>query len=159
MRKKHTRIVCLFIVTATVTGCEPDGVSESQMERENRQLLETDRAFAKYSMSHGAAEAFRLYLQESAVQLPNGGEPILGRNAIVEALRNSGNYSFAWEPVDGSVASSKDLGYTWGYYIVRSNTSGQDAVRMGKYLNVWEKNPDGLWKVSVDMGNTGARTE
>ena len=46
------------------------------------------------------------------------------------------------------------MGWTWGKYIMTSTDSeGNPVTRKGKYLNVWKKQNDGLWKVVVDIGN------
>lgn len=33
------------------------------------------------------------------------------------------------------------------------------SVSHGKYLNIWEKDADGNWKVAVDMGNSSPAPE
>ncbi|MCG2717170.1 MAG: nuclear transport factor 2 family protein [Candidatus Marinimicrobia bacterium] len=80
--------------------------------------------------------------------------PITGRDTIYQQMLANNEYILSWEPQNGEVASSGDLGYTWGKYkVTAKNPDGAATCRYGKYLNVWKKQPDGSWKVLVDMGN------
>ena len=126
------------------------------MEKEKRILLDTDRKFAQTSKDLGPAEAFRLYLFEDALQLPNGHSPISGLQNIYESMKaGSSNDELHWQPVDGAVAQSLDFGYTWGNYVsIAADETGQKIKNYGKYLNIWKKNKAGSWKVLVDMGNS-----
>lgn len=60
--------------------------------------MDTGEAFARTSVAQGAAEAFRFYLDKNAIQLPNGGLPVKGRDSIVGGLRNLQGYILDWEP-------------------------------------------------------------
>lgn len=131
------------------------------MQTETQALLETDRAFALHSVEHGAAEAFRKYLLEDALQLPSGQLPMRGRETIyTEMLKSDGQYELNWEPREGAVAASGELGYTWGYYTVTiRGGEGDGQQRRGKYLNVWKKDDEGNWRVLVDTGNANPEDE
>jgi ketosteroid isomerase-like protein len=109
------------------------------------QLLDADRAFAKMSIEKGAEAAFAFYLTDGAIQLPQN-QPVQ-HNKI---MKTEPGEALNWEPKGGKVATSGDLGYTWGEYIF---TLANGKVIPGKYLNVWVKQKDGSWKVEVDMGN------
>lgn len=124
-------------------------------------LLQTDREFSAYSVLHGAAEAFKEYLVEDALQLPAGEAPIHGREGIYEAMsKTSGSYTLSWEPQDGAVAASGDMAYTWGIYTVKvPQEDGSESTSQGKYLNVWRKTVDGQWRVLIDMGNQSPPAE
>lgn len=62
--------------------------------------------------------------------------------------------SLLWEPQRAEVAESGELGYTWGLYtLVYSGDDGEDVTEIGKYLNIWKKQADGMWRVAIDMGN------
>ncbi len=59
-----------------------------------------------------------------------------------------------WEPVDGQVAASGDLGYTWGRYVATAkDKQGNETEFHGKYVSIWKKQKDGSWKWIVDIGN------
>ncbi len=121
---------------------------------ETARLIQTDREFSRYSVETNAAEAFRRYFDEQAMQLPHLSMPIYGRDAIYEGMVGD-SYQLSWEPVAGEVAESGDLGWTWGNYVVRfEDDDGQPVTRHGKYLNIWRLQSDNSWKVIVDMGNS-----
>lgn len=121
-------------------------------------LYETDRRFSQTASMLGVAEAFSQFLAERAVRLANGELPIEGRKAIYEHLLQVGDAHLEWQPVAAEVARSGELGYTWGFYEVRAREPGGRAVTgYGKYTTIWQKQPDGAWKVILDIGNPGPR--
>jgi len=131
------------------------------IEKERADLLQTDRDFAKASIEHGAAEAFNMYLADNAMQLPEGRDPIIGRQVIYERMKNSKTkYDLFWEPQDGEAAEAGDMGWTWGKStFTATKDDGTTENFYGKYLNVWKKQPDGSWKVLVDIGNESPAPE
>jgi ketosteroid isomerase-like protein len=124
-------------------------------EKELENLLLTDREFSTFSVEHGAAEAFNTYLLKDAFLLRPGQNPLQGRDKIfVEMLQTGTGYTLSWEPQSGEVASSGDLGYTWGVFTLSmQDDSGDVQKRSGKYLNIWKKDDSGNWRVKVDIGN------
>jgi len=139
-----------------ISGC----ASTPDPARELESLLATDREFSAASVARGAAAAFREYLLEDAVQLPAGSLPVRGReNIFLEMQKGGEGYVLKWEPQEGEVAASGDLGYTWGTYTVEVRSvegrdGGKAETRTGKYLNVWKKDDRGRWRVLVDTGNS-----
>ena len=115
-------------------------------------LLDTDFEFARTSVKKGPSAAFYLYLADNAMQLPEGSLPIYGRTAIYETMKGD-YYDLIWTPVKAEVAKSGELGWTWGKYVVTVRKTDGTTTSYGKYLNIWRKQPDGKWKVIVDMGN------
>jgi ketosteroid isomerase-like protein len=116
-------------------------------------LLETDHEFARYSREHGAADAFDRYLADDAIQLPDRGEVIQGRVAIVDGLRAlDDGWVLDWAPVHAEVSDDGRMGWTWGRYSLY-RVATPDSRQLGKYLNVWRRGPDGRWRVAADMGN------
>ncbi len=129
--------------------------SSIDVEAENKKLLDADKKFSQTSIEKGSAEAFNLFLTDDALELPAGNVPIIGRENIYDSMKvGQHEYQLSWEPQKAEVAMSGEMGYTWGKYIVKFNDSnGNEITSRGKYLNIWKKQPDGQWKVAVDMGN------
>jgi len=142
-----TAITVLFVFWGCGTAIDP--------EKERAGLLQTDKDFSQASIEKGAAEAFKLYLAEDAIQLPSRSNPVVGRDAIYANMsKSSGNYMLAWEPQYAEVAQSGDLGYTWGFFTMTFTDENSEVKKNpGKYLNIWKKQANGSWKVTVDMGN------
>jgi len=138
-------------------GCNQD----VNTENEKAKLLQTDKDFSKASLENGAAEAFKQYLTEDALELPAGKNPVEGRKNIYDMMKeNQDTYTLEWTPQYAEVAKSGELGYTWGTYILSyKDENGEAQKSYGKYLNIWEKETDGSWRVAVDMGNSSPKPE
>jgi ketosteroid isomerase-like protein len=141
----------IIILVGTLISC----TQHLDVQQEKKMLLTTDSAFAKLSVEKGADSAFYHYLAKEAIQLPAGANPIFGEDKIFEGMKSPGApYTLDWLPQNGLVSQSGDLGYTWGHYTFsQKDLLGDTVYSYGKYLNVWQKQADGSWKVLVDMGN------
>ena len=65
------------------------------------------------------------------------------------------DYKVSWRPDKAGVARSGELGYTSGKYkVIFKDASGKTIFERGKYLMVWRKRKDGVWKVLFDMNNS-----
>lgn len=140
-----------MITILTLVGCG----KTTNTSKEEEKLLATDIEFSRKSVEVGAAEVFNLFLADDALQLPAEAEPIVGRENIYERMKpRSGSYVLRWEPKKAEVSASGDLGWTWGTYtLTTTDSAGTNKAFYGKYLNVWRKQPSGLWKVIIDIGN------
>ncbi len=136
---------------AALAGCAttPPGLPPTNID----ELLAVDRDFSETSRQHGFAGALDAYLVADAVRLPQDAPPVFGRPNIVAAMQaSSKQFPVTWEPESGQVADSGDLGWTWGRYLAVKRSNGEPVSR-GKYLNVWERQPDGSWRVKIDAGS------
>lgn len=50
--------------------------------------------------------------------------------------------------------SSGDLAVETGWYYFKGKMTGQAVVDSGRYINVWQRQPDGSWKIVRDMANS-----
>lgn len=143
-------LICFLSIPILVT-CQ----QKVDITTEQARLLETDEEFSQMSVEKGAAEAFKFYLIQDALQLPQGGPPIRGRDSIYQGMiQNEGEYELQWEPKKAEVCQSGEMGYTWGVYTSTYYLNGEQKTNHGKYLNIWKKQPDNTWKVLIDMGNS-----
>jgi ketosteroid isomerase-like protein len=150
----RTRRLLLVVATAAVVaGCS--GRESVDVTTEAQRLLETDRDFSAASVQHGAAEAFRMYLDENAAMFSDGRHPVHGRDSIYDIMKpGEQGYVLEWTPRAADVAQSGEMGWTWGEYTVTAKGSdGEQSMSWGKYVNVWKKNAEGEWKVVADIGN------
>lgn len=155
----------LFICLLTVSSFSLDTKFKSEpdidLEYERAELIRTDRDFSSYSQVNGPANAFREFLMEDALMLPAGALPVYGRENIYSMIKANGrNYSLIWEPRGCEISSAADMGYTWGIFIASLKSEGKPTKSYkGKYLNVWQKDEDGNWRVKVDAGNSNPKEE
>lgn len=118
------------------------------------EMMNVDREFSKMSEEKGMKAAFIQYLDSNGVLLRPNRLPIAGADAIDYLLQqNDSDYTMTWEPRDGFIAKSGDLGYTYGIYALRP--SQKDTIIYGTYVSIWKREKDGTWKYVLDTGNEG----
>jgi ketosteroid isomerase-like protein len=154
----------ILLLVVGVTGC--DGIDEAVTagnstnkvaEQARNGLLERDLEFGNAVADYGLAEAYRQFLAEDAVQLPDGDWPVQGRNTIYQQIKDvtkDSDFLLSWKPEVAEVSVSGDLGYTWGtYWLELTDETGEALIIEGNYLNVWRKSADNVWEVVVDISN------
>ena len=145
--KFSAALATLFLLIA----CQ--ATSPIDLEAETRSLMSADKAFAALSAETTPKNAFANYMAPNGIMLPRSSDgAIEGYESVIAVFGDDGDpgYKLLWQPQFAEVANSGDMGWTWGQYQVV--VDGQD-VDSGKYVNVWKKQPDGSWKVRMDIGN------
>lgn len=115
-------------------------------------LANAERAFAATSVKKGFHQAFVEHLAEDGLVFapaPTNGKKLHADAPESKALLN-------WYPAYADISSSLDWGYTTGPYAFKATSEDTAAAGAGFYLSVWKKQPDGQWKVAIDMGNSFA---
>lgn len=121
-----------------------------------KSLVEAERAFARLSVEKGIRTAFLANLApDSVVFRPT---PVSGREAY-QKLAAEVPARLTWRPTFADISRAGDLGYTTGPYELRQNVEGTGAPAYGHYVTVWRVQPDGSWKVVIDVGVTHSRPE
>jgi ketosteroid isomerase-like protein len=117
-------------------------------------LIKTDKLFSDMSVAEGMKAAFIEYIDSNGVLLKPNHLPIVGANAIdyLIAQEDTG-FTLNWQPQNGFVSESGDLGYTYGVYAL--HPKNMDTVIYGTYVSIWKKQADGSWKFVLDTGNQG----
>ena len=139
-----------FLLVFVLTACsDPAAMQAAEAQR----LLQADRTFAASSLDQGTAAAFFANMSEDALQLPANAAPVQGRKRIRDRLGNLGAQALDWTPQQAEVSRSLDLGWTWGEWRLYRSAASKEVVARGKYLNVWKRGADGVWKLAADIGN------
>lgn len=110
------------------------------------QIRASELAFAA-SMARRDLAAFVAHIAQDAVFI-NGGQPLRGKDAIVEhwsRFFKEPTAPFAWEPEIVEVGGQATLGYTEGP--VRSGTTV-----VARFFSTWQRQSDGRWLVVFDNG-------
>lgn len=155
MKTNQIVLPLILLIATIISSCNRDEVN---MKKEEENLLNADKEFAAYSKAHGAAEAFKEFLTDDALQFSAQRDVVVGNLAVYDIMKEGDDgYDLLWEPQFAEVAKSGDIGWTWGYYDLHFKENGE--TRYGKYLNVWKKNAAGKWKVAADIGNPGPDKE
>jgi hypothetical protein len=147
----------VFIITLLLfTSCKLKKKDASKKDDAfaKMEMMNVDREFSKMSEEKGMKAAFIEYLDSNGVLLRPNRLPIAGADAIDFLLeQNDSDYTMTWEPRDGFIAKSGDLGYTYGIYALRP--SQKDTIIYGTYVSIWKREKDGTWKYVLDTGNEG----
>ena len=124
------------------------------IEKWKDEILETEKDFATMAQQEGISEAFLFYAAEDAVLMRNN-SLIIGIEALKERFEKDKSVgdkvSLDWKPDFVDVASSGDLGYTYGKYTYTTTDSiGKSKVIEGVFHTVWKRQADGKWKYVWD---------
>jgi ketosteroid isomerase-like protein len=117
-------------------------------------LFDLEARFAKDVLDRGGA-AFADWVAEDGVLLGNGQAPLVGRVAIAKSANwDPKVYQLTWTPSDAVMGPSGDIGYTWGHFEGHSkDVNGNPVITSGRFVTIWRKQPDGNWKVVLDVGS------
>jgi ketosteroid isomerase-like protein len=119
---------------------------------ELRAIVEAERAFARRSLEVGWREAFLEYFADDAISFaPDPGNAKVRLRARPATPRPP-PYSLDWWPVWAGISTAGDMGFTTGPSVGVDNTKPGSAPNYGYYFSVWKRQPDGTWKVAIDVG-------
>ena len=132
--------------------------SQINMDQEKEKLLQTDIDFSNRSVEVGNFQSFLEYASPDAVLLKPNSYPVVGKSAMKQMYEelSDTDYRLTWKPSFARIASSGDLGYTFGIYLLEI-TEGEQKGRtsQGTYCSIWGKNAKGEWRFVLDTGNSG----
>jgi hypothetical protein len=150
LKKLNFILLVLFFSSLFLTSCKPKtnlAISTSPGE-----IIKTDQAFSEMSRKKGMKKAFIEYIDNEGILLRPNHPPIVGADAIDFLSQvDDSSYTLTWSPRGGEIATSANLGYTYGIYKVEM----KDTVLRGTYVSIWKKEKDGKWKFVLDSGNEG----
>jgi ketosteroid isomerase-like protein len=141
-------LVTLFALSAA---------SQSNDELRNK-IVKINQQMAK-AMMEGNAQATVGFYANDAVSLPNYGEMVKGIDAIKKAnneMASSGMKVNSMEFNTVMVNSYGNMVSEIGTYKMNATMPGManPIDDTGKYLTLWEKQPDGSLKIKVETWNT-----
>jgi ketosteroid isomerase-like protein len=119
--------------------------------------MKIDKEFSDYSLEYGIAKSFLKYCDDSAVLVHDNSMPVIGINELAKIYdtTKSSTHLLSWEPLNGMIAKSGDLGYTYGTWKYMNNDSNKTVLAEGCYVTVWKKDHAGNWKWVLDTGTDG----
>jgi len=154
-------LLFFILMSVTLISCDlftrkkavPAGIALDKLN-----MMDADRAFSKMSEEKGMKNAFLEYIDSNGVLLRPNQLPVIGADAIDYLIQqNDSAYTLKWEPRNGTVAQSGDLGYTYGIYALQPKQ--KDTILYGTYVSIWKKQANGQWKYVLDSGNEGIGEE
>jgi ketosteroid isomerase-like protein len=144
----------LLVTLALAAACAPSRQG-ADVVRTRTALLDADRAFNQATARLRAEGWMQFMAPDGALIRPAG--TLIGpavREAVTKMFADS-SFTLTWEPLQGDVGASGDLGYTIGHWEARyRNDKGAPARSTGRYLTIWKQQSDRSWKVVQDIGVT-----
>jgi len=115
-------------------------------------MVATERAFAKMAGTHGVRDSFITFFADDGINFTP--HPVKTRQDLMSSPAPSSlpPITLNWTPIYGDIASSEDLGYNTGPFLIEDKSPAKRPGRHGMFFSVWRKQPDGSWKVVLDMG-------
>jgi len=105
--------------------------------------------FLAFAGERGIAAAYAEFLDPGARALREGTGLIAGRKEILASLAGA-RAPAAWKVGGSGVATSNDLGYTYGAW-----TAAGGKPANGWFLRAWRRAPGGGWTLALDLLMTG----
>lgn len=127
------------------------------VEAAKRAIRIADLELAK-AVADRSLQSFVALVDDEAIFFGKG--VARGKNAVSKAwlpFFTDRTLFLKWYPTQAEVSSSGDLGYTIGEYerIGKDAASGYPAAVTGNYVSIWRRQPDGRWKIVLDIGTPG----
>lgn len=122
-------------------------------------LIQADEPYQRFAAAYATLDAGRVaaLYTEDALMLPPGGDIVRGRSAIQdryedgfeEDRENGHTRRITFELVDRTAAGDfrNEIGY---YTIVTTDRDGHVSRHRGKFLKVWRRDRDGVWRIRTD---------
>jgi ketosteroid isomerase-like protein len=104
------------------------------------------------SVEQGVRESFLAFFADDGINFQP--HPTNTREAYLKrpAPPTRPPVTLNWEPIFADVSRAGDLGYTTGPYWLLDKSPEQKPTRHGYYFSIWKRQPDGAWKVILDVG-------
>ena len=118
----------------------------SDVAQNRASLMRADNDFSAASKKAGYAAAIRQIARDDVRLMRSGAFPALGVDSVT-ASTTAARVTW-WVPVEATTASSGDLGYTRGTYVVTLPGNKRES---GDYVRVWKRDASGAWRVAVDL--------
>jgi uncharacterized protein (TIGR02246 family) len=150
---------CALSAAFLLVGCQTASTPTLGMhESDLRSLRDADAAWEHAWSSKDFDKAVAGYAEDATLLVPYA-PAIAGRENIRANLKpffDDRNFSVHWEAANLEVAQSADLGYTQGNleYTMTDPATNKLISDKAKYMTVWKKQPDGVWRVVEDMFNS-----
>ncbi len=115
---------------------------------------------AQWSTAAGAKDVDKTvsYYSADAIVMPPNASAATTKEAIRSAWKEmltTPGAAISWKATKVEVAKAGDLAYVSGTYEeTMTDASGKPAKDRGKYVEIFKKQADGIWKVIVDIWNS-----
>ena len=151
----------LFLILATVlalalSGCAPAG-PRVDVEADEEAIRTVDGQMVA-AISAGDLDRWLGFFTEDAIMMPPNAPAVVGKEAIrefVSDLMASTDFAVSHDLGKVEVSRGGDLAYvSYAYKLTLKGPEGKPVTDSGKDISVLKKQPDGTWKVVIDIWNS-----
>lgn len=153
--------VIFLLVAISLFGCKQNDHASLKIildEHPQKELVDIVQLLEDYWNS-GQIESMKPYYAEKIVQMPPNQPPVIGRSELFKRwLIYQQNFIDYWEPYVEYVSVSGDLAVVRGGFMQRSvpKKGGYGVLMEAKSIQVFERNLEGNWQMTLDIWNTSA---
>lgn len=149
-----------YIIVIFFAACLGVCAGCSNEPADPEELIQVEQAFSEMSVQEGMKAAFLHFSHDSSVLLRPNSMPIIGKEALAGTFAGTDDslFQLSWEPRDACIATSGELGYTYGVYRMTFQGDSIPETR-GTYVTIWKKNAAGEWRFLLDTGQQGLGNE
>ena len=150
-------------VLAIGAGAFLPGCSEKAPPRaaDVKALMDTSRAWSRVVATGDVDKVVSYWTDDGVVMMP--GEPLRRgktqiRAYVTSSLKTPG-FSISWEPLEGVISPSGDIGYLIELdHLTFPDGHGGITSWTGRGVTIWKKQRDGSWKDAVDISQPSEQT-
>ena len=143
------------ISAQSIAGSQSEDTSDTKPVK--RILRDLDAQWSKAAAAKDLEQTVAYY-SDDAIVLPPNARSAATKEAIRKGWQDllaSPDLVISWKTTKVEVAKSGDLACLSGTYeLTMNDPSGKPINDRGKYVEVWEKQPDGKWKCGTDIWNS-----
>ena len=137
-------MVCLLIAVLACAGLRAEDVD---LGKAVQSLIDAEQSYNKLAQEKDFAAASMQVFADDGVAFAPG--PVNGKKLW---STETDPPILTWRPIFATISRSGDLGYTTGPWELRKAKDDPNPAAFGHYNTLWRKDPDGVWKVVVDVG-------
>ena len=150
--KKLFPIIATLLVLA-ISGCAP----QVDVEAERAVISDMPIEWSKAAEAKDVERMVALYSDDASVLPPNA-PPATGKEAIRKLwsqMVESPGFAGSAQTTKLELSRAGDLAYSVGTYVLKKNDlQDNPSTERGKWVLVCKKQPDGTWKVVIDIWNS-----
>ena len=147
---KKTALVVMSLFVLALAACAPQvdtAADEAAIRTVDGQMVAAINA--------GDLDRWLGFFTEDAIMLPPNAPAVTGKEAIrefVSDLMASTDFTVSHDLGKVEVSRSGDLAYvSYAYKLTLNDPEGKPVTDRGKDISILKKQPDGMWKVVIDM--------
>jgi ketosteroid isomerase-like protein len=141
-------VACLLSLAVTTSVTAQDSIPPALQA-----MADTEREFATTARSKGIRDSFLEFFADDSIAFTP--DPVPARERLLKQTPTPFSVNeLLWEPRTGDVAASGEIGWLTGPSTFIDHSKPEATPRYGNYLSVWRKQPDGRWRVFIDVGTS-----